>query len=184
MSLPELNSTRPMQRRNVLKAAGGIAGALALGSLVPSQNASAQEYSKEDQKKIQLVHQFYAPFSTGDTSIYKSILAVNWVNSPLAPGEVPGRDGFASVIKAYRTAFANLHATTEDILVTHDKVAVRSTLTGKHAGTFLGIAPTGLPVTFRTIDIHCIKNNLFVATWHLEDLLSVLTQLKAFPTHS
>ena len=184
MSLPEFTFTRLLQRRHVLKTVGGIAGVLTLGNLIPSQNVSAQELSEQDQKKMHLVRQFYAPFNTGDTSIYQSILAINWINSPLAPGEAPGRDGFASVIKAYRTSFADLHATNEDILIAHDKVSVRSTFTGRQTGTFLGIAPTELPVTFRTIDIHLIKDNLFVETWHLEDLLSVVIQLKAFPTHS
>ncbi len=185
MPLSPSTFTRFMQRRHVLKTTAGMAGAFTLGSFIPSQNVSAAASSAtgsshENQRNADLVRQFYIPFNTGETSIYKKILAPNWIDNPLNPGQGPGPDGLAAVVQNFRTTFDNLHIENQDIIVACDKVTVRSVMSGVQKGTFLGIAPTGLPVSFRTVDIHRIQNNLIVETWHLEDIFTAIVQLKAF----
>lgn len=41
--------------------------------------------------------------------------------------------------------------------------------------------PTGRAIAMRTCDFHRIENGVIVETWHLEDFLSLLRQLGAFP---
>ena len=87
MSLSQFAFTRLIQRRYVVKMATGFASVLTLGNLLPSRNVSAHQPSDENQKKATLVRQFYVPFNTGETSIYQSILAVNWTDNPLNPSK-------------------------------------------------------------------------------------------------
>ena len=50
-------------------------------------------------------------------------------------------------------AFANLKVTLDDMVAEGDRVAVRATWRGRHAGEFRGIAPTGRPASVATIAI-------------------------------
>jgi steroid delta-isomerase-like uncharacterized protein len=122
---------------------------------------------------------FYEPFNTGDTAIYDEILAEDWADHPLGPGQEPGRAGFVPIIATFRGIFPDLQVTNDDVLVAGDKVAVRSTIRGTHQGELLGIPATGLPVEFMAIDIHRIANGQIQETWHIEDFLSVIFQLGA-----
>ena len=126
-----------------------------------------------------IVRAFYEPFNTGDTSIYDTILAEDWADHPLAPGQQPGRAGFAPIVAGFREVFSDLSITNDDVLVAGDKVAVRSTGRGTHQGTLLGIPPTGKQVEFMAIDIHRIENGQIAESWHIEDYLSVIFQLGA-----
>ena len=120
---------------------------------------------------------FYEPFNTGDTSIYDTVLAEDWVDTPLGQGQQPGREGFKPIIGFFREIFPDLQLTIEDVLVAGDKAAVRSTIRATQQGELLGIPATGRPVEFMAIDIHHVENGQIVETWHIEDWLSVLSQL-------
>lgn len=124
-----------------------------------------------------LARQFYAAFNTGDVDILDQVLADDWADRPPIPGQPPGRDGEKSTIQWFRATFPDIHFTLEDVIVTEDKVTVRSTARGTHKGTFLGIAPTDRSVTFMTIDIHRIANARIAETWHIEDFYGLLQQL-------
>ncbi|GAA6620232.1 ester cyclase [Scytonema sp. NUACC26] len=126
-----------------------------------------------------LARQFYAAFNTGNVDILDDILAVDWADRPAIPGQAPGPDGEKATIRAFRTAFPDVQFTLEDILVTENKVAVRSTIHATHQGKFLGIAPTNRSVTFRTMDIHRIAEGRIAETWHLEDFYGLLQQINA-----
>jgi steroid delta-isomerase-like uncharacterized protein len=121
--------------------------------------------------------------NTGDLRLLKGVLAPNWADHPLNPGQAPGRDGFGPVVQAFRTAFPDLHITIEDLVVAREKVVARLTARGTHQGTFLGVPPTGQRVEFRATDIHRFAHGLIVETWHIEDFFSFLVEVKAFPAH-
>jgi predicted ester cyclase len=124
-----------------------------------------------------LARAFYEPFNTGDVSVYDRVLAPDWADHPLAPGQAPGRDGADGVIAAFRAAFPDLRVVTEDLLVSGDRVTVRSTFGGTHRGAIFGIPPTGRPVEAMAIDIHRIEGGRIVESWHVEDWLTVFGQL-------
>lgn len=126
-----------------------------------------------------LARQFYAAFNTGNVDILDDVLAKDWADRPAIPGQTPGPDGEKATIRAFRAAFPDVHFTLEDVVVTQDKVAVRSTIHATHQGEFLGIAPTNRSVTFMTMDIHRIASGRIAETWHLEDFYGLLQQLNA-----
>ncbi|MGH2617359.1 MAG: ester cyclase [Thermomicrobiales bacterium] len=167
-----MHTVRSTTRRTV------VAAALVTPLAVASRSAHAQEATPAAADVESIVRAFYEPFNTGDTSVYDTVLAEDWVDTPLGQGQQPGREGFKPIIGIFRGVFPDLQLTTEDILVDGDKAAVRSTIRGTHEGDFL-VPATGLPVEFMAIDIHRVENGQIVETWHIEDFLSVIFQLGA-----
>lgn len=126
-----------------------------------------------------LVRAFYEPFRTGDTAIYGEILADDWVDIPLAPGQERGSAGMAGQIEAFRRALPDYDVKNEDLIVGDDRVAVRNTVSGTHQGAFMGYEPTGRRIEMRTMDIHQVRGDRIVTTWHLEDIAGLIAQLSA-----
>lgn len=122
---------------------------------------------------------FYEPFRTGDTSTYATILAEDWLDIPLAPGQEQGPAGMNGQIAGFRHAMPDYAVTHEDLIVSGDRVAVRNTVSGTHRGAFMGFEPTGRRIEMRTMDIHQIRDDRIVTTWHLEDFAGLLAQLNA-----
>jgi hypothetical protein len=88
---------RSMTRRTIVAAAARVtplAGA--------TRGAFAQSATPSPADVEAIVRSFYEPFSTGATSVYDTILAEDWVDHPLGPGQQPGREGFKPVIEMFR----------------------------------------------------------------------------------
>jgi hypothetical protein len=88
---------RSMTRRTIVAAAARVtplAGA--------TRGAFAQPATPASSDVEAIVRSFYEPFSTGATSVYDTILAEDWVDHPLGPGQQPGREGFKPVIEMFR----------------------------------------------------------------------------------
>jgi steroid delta-isomerase-like uncharacterized protein len=132
-----------------------------------------------DQRIIDVVRAFYEPFRTGDTSIYGEILADDWLDIPLAPGQQQGPAGMAAQIALFRHAMPDYDVKHEDLVAGGDRVAVRNTVSGTHQGAFMGHEPTGRRIEMRTMDIHQVRDGKIVTTWHLEDFAGLMAQLNA-----
>ena len=85
-----MSTYRSTTRRTVVAAAlvTPLAGAT-------KSNALAQSATPAPSDVEAIVRSFYEPFSTGDTSAYETILAEDWVDTPLGTGQQPGRAGFS-----------------------------------------------------------------------------------------
>ncbi len=137
--------------------------------------AMAQDEYKE---RIRI---FYETFNTSDANLLDQIIAEDWVNIPVNPGQGPGREGFKQMIPGFAATFADGNLVIEDIVQEGNKVAVRSTYTAKQIGPFAGFPAKGREFTIMTIDIHEFNDEGMVqTTWHLEDWLGGLFQMGAF----
>jgi predicted ester cyclase len=137
--------------------------------------ATAQEHYKE---KIRI---FYETFNTNNPALLDQIIAEDWVNVPVNPGQGPGREGFKQMIPGFAATFANGKLVIQDIIQEGNKVAVRSTYTATQIGPFAGFPAKRRPFTIMTIDIHEFNDKgLVQTTWHLEDWLGGLFQMGAF----
>lgn len=145
----------------------------------PHQHDQAGDSGADLASTAALVRRFYEPFRIGDTSAYAEVLASDWVDVPLAPGQEQGPAGMAGQIAAFRHAMPDYDVTHEDVVAQGDKVAVRNTVSGTHQGAFMGIRPTGRRVEMRTMDVHQVRGGRIVATWHLEDFAGLMAQLDA-----
>lgn len=75
------------------------------------------------------------------------------------------------------TAFPDLHHTIETELVEGELIGCVATLRGTHQGPFMGMAPTGKPVSFMLLLIDRIVDGTIVQHWAIPDFLSLFQQL-------
>lgn len=129
-----------------------------------------------------LIGTFYEA-AGGKTELLGAVIADDWDDIPLGPGQEPGRAGARSLIEGLNKAFSDLRFVVEEIIDArgadgNGMVAVRARMHGVHTGEFLGIAPTGRETEVRTHDFHEVVDGRIVRTHHMEDWLSWLQQVR------
>ena len=82
------------------------------------------------------------------------------------------------------SAFPDARVNVERLIEEGGKVTVVSTMSGTHKGNFLGVPATGKGVQVRRIDVLTIARGKIVDVLHNFDLISLLPQIGAFPSHA
>jgi len=91
-----------------------------------------------------LVRRFFEAQGKGDLDALEELLAPDFVDHSLLPGQDPGREGYIQGVAEDHAAFSNLRFHIEDQVAEGDKVVSRITHSGMHdRGEFVGFAPTG-----------------------------------------
>ncbi len=111
----------------------------------------------------------------------EEIIAPDEVDHALPPGIPSGLEGVKQLFTLLHTAFPDLQIEIEDLIAEGDEVVGRVTARGTHEGEFMGIAPTGKPVSFNAIDVVRIARGKIVERWSQADNLALLRQLGAVP---
>ncbi|MCF6404896.1 ester cyclase [Chitinophaga filiformis] len=127
---------------------------------------------------------FYSVFSNRNYDLVDKVLAKNWEDIPLAPGQVDGAEGYKELVKNFSAAFPDITITIHEIFGTHERAGVRAEMSFTHSNAFMGIAPTNKQVTIALHEFHHLKDNKIVKTWHLEDWLTMLIQTGAWPVNA
>jgi len=118
--------------------------------------------------------------SKGDLIAADELLASDFsLHVPLP--SAPGIQGMNDVITACRAAFEHLNVTIEDMVAEGDKVAARFTARGIHRGAFMGLPPTGKPITMSGIEIFRIENGKIAELWGEANLIGLMQQLGILP---
>lgn len=135
--------------------------------------------SQEDNKT--LVRRFFdlGP-SQGNISAARELLAEDFVLHVPLPAAA-GVQGISDVVTACRAAFEHLNVTVEDMVAERDRVAARFTARGVHKGSFMGLAPTGKPITMTGIEIFRIENGKIAELWGEANLMGLMMQLGIIP---
>lgn len=102
------------------------------------------------------------------------------IRTPL-PIEAPGAELLKKVFARLHRAFPDLHITIEDLIAEGDKVVACDTVTGTHQGEYMGLPPTGTPITYNEIFICRFAGGRIAETWGVVDVLSQMRQLGAIP---
>jgi len=123
------------------------------------------------------IRTFYEGMSTGETDFADELIANDYEDIPLMPGQAGGPDGFKNTVAYLRSVFPDLTMTVEDVIISGDRAAVRSTARGTHRGEFLGVPATGRQVEFAAFDFHHVVDGKFRTSWHLEDNFNLLAQI-------
>ena len=89
-----------------------------------------------------------------------------------------GRDAFYQFFDRMRSIFSDIHIDVQDLIAEGDKLCVRWSCTGKHAGSGLGIGPTGKTVTTTGISIIRVEGSRFAEAWQNWDMLGIMEQIK------
>ena len=100
------------------------------------------------------------------------------MHDPAWPMEVKGPEGFKQWAGAmFEPYFSDSHIAAEDIFAEEDRVVVRWTWSGIHAGEFMGIPPTGRRINVTGTSIHRFADGKFVESWVSYDSLGMMQQL-------
>jgi predicted ester cyclase len=129
----------------------------------------------------QAVETLYRAFSENNPDLVDSVLATEWDDIPLAPGQGPGPEGIKPIIRSLADAFPDVRIVIHDMVQAPGQIAVRAEITGTHLGELFGIAATGKQVSFRLHEFHALENGRVVTTWHMEDWFGLFLQLGQFP---
>ena len=95
------------------------------------------------------------------------------------PSECWGRDISIKVVGGFATSIPDMKFDIKEVLVAGDRVIVRGEVSGTPAGALFGAPHTGKSFRIMTIDIQTIKDGKIAKTYHMENWLSALGQLRA-----
>jgi len=103
------------------------------------------------------------------------LLAPDFVDhsSPGAEGRAAARQFFSMMF----TAFPDMHFTIRQQIAEGDKVLTYKTFHGTHLGPFMGVAPTGRPVTMDVMDILTVAGGKITEHWTVADFLGMMQQI-------
>ena len=163
-------------RRDVL--ALGILGTAAL-TATSSDSLAATDCSpaKSAEAGSALVDRYVAAVNAHDTASFPQLFTESYIQHS---GRSPS--GLAAQIENFQRIFVampDISMKVEDRIIAGEKVVARNTFSATHTQTVRGIAPTGKPFSFHTIDIWRIENGKFAEHWDLTDTLEVLRGLRA-----
>lgn len=167
-----------------------IRPAIALAFALIAAPAVAQDCSRTSDGTAALaaypaVRAFYDSMTLGDADLVDCAVGPEWLNNPAAPGTPTGPEGFKPAVYGLQMLFGQYAFTTEDVIASGDRIVVRSTVTARQIGPFLGVPPSDNVVTFQTIDIHQLgPDGKLAQSWHVEDWLSYLMMQGALPLKS
>lgn len=127
------------------------------------------------------VETLYRAFSEQRPDLVDDVLAPDWEDIPLAPGQGPGPEGIKPIIRSFAQAFPDVRITVGELIQVPGRIGVRALIEGTHQGELFGIAPTGRKVSFRLHEFHALAEGRVTTTWHMEDWYGLFLQLGQFP---
>ena len=95
------------------------------------------------------------------------------------PGECWGRDASIKVVGGFAKSIPDMKFDVKEVLVAGDRVIVRGEVTGTPAADLFGVPYGGKSFRIMAIDIQTIRDGKIARTYHLENWLSALGQLRA-----
>ncbi|MEK6348282.1 MAG: ester cyclase [Burkholderia sp.] len=130
------------------------------------------------------VETLYRAFSEKNPDLVDAVLAPDWDDIPLAPGQGVGPEGIKPIIRSFGEAFPDVKIVIHDLIQVPGKIGVRAEITGTHQGELFGIPATGKAVSFRLHEFHALDGERVTTTWHMEDWFGLFLQLGQFPQQS
>src|SRR5271168_5039985 len=156
--------------------------ALAAASLVSASAASAQGLTEVQAQAV--IAPWYSLFNIatrGDVkAIQEQALTEDYEScAGYLPGECWGRDISIKVVSNFANTIPDMKFEIKEVLVAGDRVIVRGEVTGTPAGELFGVPHSGKSFRMMTVDIQIIKDGKISNTFHMENWLSALGQLRA-----
>src|SRR6266516_122192 len=156
--------------------------ALAAASLMSSSAASAQGLTEAQASAV--ISPWYSLFNVatrGDVkTIQEQVLTADYEScAGYLPGECWGRETSIKVVGNFAKSIPDMKFEIREVLVAGDRVIVRGEVTGTPAGELFSVPHTGQSFKIMVIDIQTIKDGKIAKTYHMENWLSALGQLRA-----
>jgi serine phosphatase RsbU (regulator of sigma subunit)/predicted ester cyclase len=135
-------------------------------SSLDATNTCREERSVSAEENKALVRRFLEAQVNGDLDTLDELLAPDFVDHSLFPGQDPGRKGFMQSAAEEHAIFSNVRIHIEDQAAEGDKVISRLTIKRIHdRREFMGVAPTGMELKATAIVIHRIAEGKIVEEW-------------------
>jgi predicted ester cyclase len=135
--------------------------------------------SSEDENKA-LTRRFLEAFANGDLNTLDELLAPEFINHSLLPGQVPGREGYIQSAAEQHAGFSDIRHIVEYQATDGDMVITRLTMHAIHdRGSVFDLGPTGREWVFTNIFINRVCEGKIVEEWSADTItpfLEVLTQ--------
>jgi predicted ester cyclase len=122
---------------------------------------------------------FYQFWNTGDEASLKLAISPNFTDHTLPPGRPEGPEGPAFASKNFRAAVPDLSVEVRKMVVANDYVTVHMDFKGHFSGTFGRTKGQGQAIDFIATDLLKVTNGRITDNWHIEDNLTLLTQMGA-----
>jgi predicted ester cyclase len=124
-----------------------------------------------------LVRTFYEAQAEGDLDALKKLLAPNFVDHSVLPGQTPDRESYIRGVAEDQAAFSDIRHVIEDQAADGDKVISRVTTRGTHdRKDFMGAVPSGRKWAMTGIAIHRISGGKILEEWSESGGPQILTQ--------
>ncbi len=129
-----------------------------------------------------LISRWIEEVGKANVSYTGEVLADDFVDRSLLPGQRSDREGYMQGLAEDRDAFDDLDITIEDQIAEGDKGVTRYRWRGIHVrGRFLGVQATGREIETTAIVVHRIAGSKVEEEWSASDTLEMLRQLGAAP---
>jgi steroid delta-isomerase-like uncharacterized protein len=134
--------------------------------------------SESAQANAALVRKSFEAFNAGDTKRLLAVVAPDLVmHLAEAPKPIRGRETWQQGFEMMKRAFPDLEAHINDVVAADDRVAVRVTFDGTHAGEFQGIPATGRPIHYVSHEFYRLEGGMIAEEWICSDTASLFRQL-------
>jgi steroid delta-isomerase-like uncharacterized protein len=122
--------------------------------------------------------------NTASEALADELISTNAIfHVPGSPEPMRGPAGYLAIIGMMRSGFPDIQWTLDEMVAESEKVAARFTMRGTHQGTFFGVPPTGKKIAVQAMNIYRLSNGKFVEEHGLPDMLGLLQQIGAVPSH-
>jgi steroid delta-isomerase-like uncharacterized protein len=134
--------------------------------------------SESAQANAALVLESFEALNAGDTNRLLAVVAPDLVmHFAAAPEPLHGRDTWQQGFEMMKRAFPDLEAHIDDVVAAEDRVAIRVSFRGTHAGEFQGIPATGRTIHYVSHEFYRVDDGLIAEEWICSDMASLFRQL-------
>ena len=144
-----------------------------IGRREPTVSSEAEEKNKA------LVHRFLMAHARGDLDALGEMLAHEFVDHSLLPGQVPGREGYIQSAAEQHAALSDIRYIIEYQATDGDMVTSRLTMRATHdRGTLFGVAPTGKEWATPLIVINRVSGGKIAEEWSADIVTPFLEEIE------
>jgi hypothetical protein len=156
---------------------------LALALLAAAPLASGQELTEAQARA--LIAPWYGLFNQpvgvdAVKAVHEQLLSLDYQSCwGVLPGDCWGREQSMKVVGNFAKSIPDMKFDIKEVLVSGNRIVVRGEVSGTPSGDLFGVPYAGKSFRILAIDIQTIRDGKMVQTYHLENWLSALGQLRA-----
>jgi predicted ester cyclase len=127
--------------------------------------------TSEQEENKALARRLLEAFANRDLDTIEELLAPDFVDRSLLPGQGSSREGYKRSITEFQAALSFADFTIENQIAEGDMVVTKFSARCIHRGEFLGVPPSGEEGTYSSIRIHRIAGGQVTDEWSEGNLL-------------